>query len=686
LPVPDIRNKQELSGHLWAEIKRRGILRAGISYLLLSALLVLIYHNTGLVEFLPDWSKAALFIVLAVGFLIALYLAWNFERSPQGFVRTTSDQSWKNPLKASQRKPLTNHLVQVTLVVGIIALYLFSGIKNDPGQDVPSEKATSVYPNKSIAVLPFKNLSGNEENLYFSDGVMEAILNNLSRIKDLKVISRTSVEKYRDQNKSIKEIAQELEVAHILEGSVQRVGDEVRITAQLISAVDDEHIWADNYDRQLNDIFILQSEIAQTIAENLEVIVTTEERDLIKNAPTSNLRAYELYLKASHVDGESESDILEAIALCEEAIKLDPDFGWPYAMKTWFMTDLALYGYDKTIWFDSAMVLVDMSIKRDPKNFMAHSLKGYLNTLVHKDEQAINNYERSIELNPNNGYAFYRLGQYYMRTQDYEKAIQFILKGATLEQSEDADRYESYGYFLTQLDIEQAYNNFLISYQNDPTNPQVVGELMICSRYFKEFARGLEYAKEVLKLRPDLVNAKNAVAESYLFAGEYEEAKKYYLEMLEEVRGYSDDYMIFPFMHRLGYAMMNSGQEIEGRAHLETYRKTLLEAVENKQAKAFGMGEYYDLAIISASLGEKDEAYKWLKLAREKEVTEGAFFRIDFLVSDSMLDNLRDDPEFQDILYQKLQSQEEIKRIFYRKLSEYHDNNELKWLKTIDSP
>jgi hypothetical protein len=144
--------------------------------------------------------------------------------------------------------------------------------------------------------------------------------------------------------------------------------------------------------------------------------------------------------------------------------------------------------------------------------------------------------------------------------------------------------------------------------------------------------------------------------------------------------------MIFPFMHRLGYAMMNSGQEIEGRAHLETYRKTLLEAVENKQAKAFGMGEYYDLAIISASLGEKDEAYKWLKLAREKEVTEGAFFRIDFLVSDSMLDNLRDDPEFQDILYQKLQSQEEIKRIFYRKLSEYHDNNELKWLKTIDSP
>ena len=536
--------------------------------------------------------------------------------------------------------------------------------------------------NKSIAVLPFKNLSGSDDNLYFSDGVMEAILNNLSRIRDLKVVSRTSVEKYRNQNMSIKDIAQELEVANILEGSVQRVGDDVRITAQLISAENDEHIWADNYDRHLTDIFSIQSEIAQTIAENLEVILTMEERELIKNAPTSNLRAYELFLKAIYSETEKEEEIKNMIEMLDEVIILDPDFGLAYAYKARGCAILSFYGYPKSIWYDSAMALLDMAIMKDPYATDAYFGKAIIHRAVHEEKESINNLRKTIELNPNFATAYQLLGEYALTQKEYAKAIDYLLKSASLIGMDDdqTDFYEQYGYFLFELDIEQSCLNFKKSYERNPENYNIIQQLVDCSRYYQDYEEALYYALEWYKHRPDYINAKNILAMSYLTVKQFDNAEKYYREMMSTADQFENDYMIYPFAHRLGYAMMMNGKKEEGISIMEAYKDTLVAHINRKEIKTFSIGEYYDLATIYAALNQKQEALKWLNTAREK-VTEGAFFRIDYLISDPMLDNLRKEPEFKEMLNGKFQEKEEIRQLFYEKLALYHANNELKWLK-----
>jgi len=531
LPVPDFDKNKNLTGHLWAEIQRRDIIRAGMAYLVVSFLLVMLVSYLRDWITIPSWIINALIYTLAIFFPVALYFAWNYEFSPRGLVRTTSKESWRNPLKAGQRKPLTGNVIIIGLLTLVLLIYFYPQV-SDQGMVSPKAESSLALTQKSIAVLPFKNLSGSEDNLYFSDGVMEAILNNLSRIRDLKVVSRTSVEKYRNQNKTIKEIAQELEVANILEGSVQRIGDEVRITAQLISAENDEHIWADNYDRQLTDIFTIQSEIAQTIAENLEVIMTSEERELIKNAPTSNLKAYESFLKARHQQTHSEEKIKEVIALYDEAIILDPDFGLAYAYKGRLLAFLSLYGYPRSIWFDSVMVLQDLAIKKDPHAWEPYLVKAIQFESVHEDEQAIKNLRKVIELNPNAEYAFHLLGYYALRHKDYDNALDYLLKSASLVASDEdqSSAYERYGYFLYDLDIQQSCENFRKSYENNPDNIEVLRQLRNCAKYFQEYDKALEYSLEYQKHRPDLLNAKNLVAESYLTLKQFDQAEKMYRE------------------------------------------------------------------------------------------------------------------------------------------------------------
>lgn len=678
LPVPDIIHGKRKSG-LKDELIRRGVIRVGIVYLALLISLIMLYGETAEHLKLPEWIIYSVFGIIGLLFPLALYLAWNYERSPEGFIRTSTVQSLKNPMKASQRKPFTGNVIIVILLAVILGMYLYPRYFEAKDFD-PQINSNLVTNQKSIAVLPFKNLSGSEDNLYFSDGVMEAILNNLSRIKDLKVVSRTSVERYRNQNKSIREIAQELEVANILEGSVQRIGDDVRITAQLISAENDEHLWADNYDRQLEDIFSLQSEIAQTIAENLEVILTMEEKELIRNAPTTNLKAYELFLKAIHEEQNSEEDILSDIELCQEAIALDPDFGLAYAHIGRSLTNLGFYGYPKSLWYDSALLITEMAIRKAPKAWQPYLVKASIKSKVYEEDEVTRNLKKVLELNPNLSYAYHYLGFNAMKRKEFERSIDYSLKAASLIGKDDdqSNIFERYAYFLYDLDIEQSCLNFRKSYERNPENYNILPELINCARFFGENDQALIYAIEYQKLVPDLLNAKSLIAESYLFLEQYEEAEEFYSKMMKEADQFDNNYMIYPFVHRLGYAMMKNGDG-QGKVLMEAYKDTLIFALERKEIKTFGYGEYYDLSIICASLGQKEEAYKWLNAARDNE-TEGAFFRIEYLISDPMLDNLREDPEFKEILQAKYNERNEVNRIFNEKLEQYHVNNELKWL------
>ena len=667
------------------ELKRRNVYRVATVYAIAGWLIIQVADVIFPYFGLPAWMVTAIIIVTLLGFPVAVILAWIFEMSPGGIIRTGSREASDNPYPDRRKKPLTSTIAIVVLLVLLAGQFIYFAFLKKPDNEVQAASTASLsMPSNSIAVLPFLNLSEEKDNQYFSDGVMEAILNNLSMIRDLKVISRTSVEKYRNKDKSIAEIAAELEVANILEGSVQKVGDQVRVTAQLITAVNEDHIWADSYDRRLTDIFAIQSEIAQTIAENLEVIMTSDEIELMKNAPTSNLKAYELYLKAWYMDWGTEEEVLETIGLCDRAIELDPEFGMAYALKGRTLQRLGVYGYTETLCYDSAMRLQDLAIEKDPTIWLPYAVRAVLYTQSNQVQQAVKNIYQALELNPNNPWACEWLGKYLLVQNEYSQAIDQILKGATLSRGdvENNNFDESMGFFLYHLDKEQSHQYFLKALEVNPNSAPVFQQLLNCSMYFGDYDQMVKYALEYRKLRPGLANAANMVAQSYLFAGRYGEAEAVYEEMLDATSKFASTYMVFAFKHRLGYAKWMNGKKDEGRRIMESHRDSLLMAIQREESVNFGSGKYYDLALIYAVLGQKEEALANLREAREQE-KDGAFYRLEYLLADPMLDNLREEPEFQKMLEASKTEQEEITRIFHDKLREYHARKELKWLKEV---
>jgi len=347
LPIPEVSQEKELSGHLWAELQRRGVIRAGTTFLMISLLLILLLpYGESMVGF-PVWTKTALITALLIGFPLAMYLAWNYEQSPEGFVRTTSQQSWQNPYKASQRKPMTSNVIIIGLVLVIVFMYLYPRFLSADRSQEPTE-TTSETPiiDKSIAVIPFVNMSNDPDQEYFSDGMMEEILNHLVKIEDLLVISRTSVMRYKGTTKSSSEIAQELGVATILEGSVRKAGDRVRITVQLINGSTNMHLWSETYDREFTDVFAIQSEVAQQIANILQATIDPEVIKQLESKPTENMEAYNLYLEASFILDNlfDQTQYTKAHELLEKAIALDPDFALAYTMmaRYWIFPILTL--------------------------------------------------------------------------------------------------------------------------------------------------------------------------------------------------------------------------------------------------------------------------------------------------------------------------------------------------------
>ena len=233
-----------------------------------------------------------------------MYLAWNYERSPKGFVRITSQQSWQNPYSAGQRKPFTGTFIIAGLVLVIVIMHLsprFLSLSVDRNQEPIDSSLELPVMDKSIAVLPFENMSNDPEQSYFSNGMTVDLLTQLSKIGDLRVISRASIMQYINTTKSSSEIAEELGVTYILAGSVRKYDDNVRISVQLIDARTDSHIWADDFDRELKNIFAIQRDVSLEVANVLKVKLTSVEKKRFENIPTENTEAYDKYQKGQEL-------------------------------------------------------------------------------------------------------------------------------------------------------------------------------------------------------------------------------------------------------------------------------------------------------------------------------------------------------------------------------------------------
>jgi len=455
LVVPDARAARQLTGTFWAEVNRRGMIRAGVAYFVVVLLLILLLREVNSWLTLPDWSMQILVTALAVGFPLAMYLAWNYERSPEGFIRTTSQQSWQNPYSASQRKPLTSTLIIAGLVLVIMIMYLFprflAGDRNRESNDSALELPVM---NKSIAVIPFENLSADEENQYFADGQMEAILNHLTKIADLRVISRTTMMGYRGTTKSVPEIAQELGVRYVLEGSVQKSGQKVRINAQLIDSDSDRHLWSNNYDRDLTDIFAIQTEIAKSVAQELRATITSREQTIIESAPTSDLTAYDYYLRGLNYYYRSyaKEDFQYANQMFERAIEIDPNFTLAWVGLAAASRWIYWHHYDRSEehlaqtkeYLDKAIALDPdlMEVQLETGKYFYHCKLNY--------PGALQILEKLKSEYPNNDHLHLWVGFVYRRMGQFQKSFDFTDRATSLNPS-GWESWNASGATLTML-------------------------------------------------------------------------------------------------------------------------------------------------------------------------------------------------------------------------------------------
>ncbi|MDX1569856.1 MAG: hypothetical protein R3200_05170 [Xanthomonadales bacterium] len=330
------------------ELKRRNVFRVAAAYLVSAWLLIeigsLMFEAFGF----PDWAAQMLIMVLALGLIPTVIFAWAYELTPEGVKRESEVDRSESITPHTGRRLDQVTIVMILLALGVIMVDNFVLEKGGWPKQTAEQEATEPSPEpeptiaaeppepafepdpNSVAVLPFVNMSPDPDNEYFSDGISEELLNLLVRIEELRVPSRTSSFAFKGRNTDIREIARTLDVAHVLEGSVRKAGDKVRITAQLIDVRNDRHVWSDTYDRELTDIFAIQDEIAEAIIESLQVALGTTQ-PAPKRVQPENFEAYDLYLQGLHLFRQRGDALLEAEKLLRQAVESDPKFAYAWA-------------------------------------------------------------------------------------------------------------------------------------------------------------------------------------------------------------------------------------------------------------------------------------------------------------------------------------------------------------------
>jgi len=353
------------------ELQRRHVYRVAVAYGVVSWLLIQIATQVFPFFEIPNWAVRMVVILLLLGFPVALVLGWAYELTPEGLKRADEVGAAKSFSPSTARKIDFAIIIALLVVIGLFAFQRFG----------PSHSTASTgIPEKSIAVLPFENLSAERENAFFTDGVQDEILTDLAKVADLKVISRTSVMQYKNATtRNLREIAQQLGVAHVLEGSVQRAGGRVRVSAQLIDARSDTHLWAERYDRDLADVFAIQSEIAKTIANQLQAKISPSEKAAIEKAPTTDLTVFDLYERAKALWADvtdplhAKEKLPQAAQLLDEAVARDPQFLLAWCLLSRVHGALYWTGHDRTpARLDLANVAVQTALRLQPDTGEAH--------------------------------------------------------------------------------------------------------------------------------------------------------------------------------------------------------------------------------------------------------------------------------------------------------------------------
>ncbi len=389
-----------------AELKRRNVYKVAVAYVVVAWLLIQIATQVFPFFAVPNWAVRLVVLLLILGFPVALVFSWAFEITLEGIKRESEVAPDKSITRGTGRKIAAFTAIAAVLAVGLMMVHLLRP-KTSLGARPGTGTAATDIPQKSIAVLPFENLSDDKANGYFTDGIQDEILTRLAKIADLKVISRTSTQHYKSTPENVPEIARQLGVAHILEGSVQKSADAVRVNVQLIKAATDSHLWADSFDRKLTDVFAVESEVAKAIANQLQAKITGREAVVLAEKPTTNPEAYDNYLRGLAYDLKSANSTVnsrEAQKYLKEAVRLDPKFALAWTLLSFIDAHAYLtQTLQPTIQLrEEAKQAAATALALEPDLAEAVQAQGYYHYACLKEyDTAVSYFERARTLLPN---------------------------------------------------------------------------------------------------------------------------------------------------------------------------------------------------------------------------------------------------------------------------------------------
>jgi serine/threonine protein kinase/Tfp pilus assembly protein PilF len=495
---------------------------------------------------------------------------------------------------------------------------------------------------KSIAVLPFANLSGDPENEYFSDGVTEDILTQLSKIADLTVVSRTSVMRFKNTEKSLREIGKELGVATILEGSVRRSENRVRIVSQLIDAQNDKQLWAETYNRELEDIFEIQSDVARKIAAELAAEFSPVERERIEKKPTGDLRAYDYHLKGrEYFLRRAKEDNELALELYHKALELDPNYALAYAgIAAAYSERVARFGFAQA-WLDSAIAVAEKALSIDSDLAEAHTALGNAYRPKGWLRKALESYHRAVEINPNYDGAVNGIGAVHSNLGETAKALQWYKKSVLLNPTDAAAPANIATTCVEVGDYARAERWYRRALEIQPDLSFAEFNLSYVYMLQGKNRQALEQIEQALSKYPDNIDGLYVAGDVALFPGHDAQAKAYF-ERLKELA--PESYFGRYANIRLGYLLWKAGEKEEARSR---FGKSL--ALLEKELEQGGQNPWvpYDIASIYAVQSDKREAREWL----QKSIDAG-YRDVGWLMMDPLFDNLHNDARFKEMMAQ----------------------------------
>ena len=668
LPRPSNTGEKKLSGRFIAELTRRGIFRAGLTYCALGYILYIL--SKSLIH--SPTLLTILYGLLLLGVPVSIYLAWNYEQSPKGFVRVTSREAWENPYSDRQKKPFTGNFVIVLLLLIIVSLLAVPRIDSKTGNSASTDR--------SLAILPFEDMSPGKDQKYFSDGVMDEILTRLSKISDLRLISRTTMENYRETNKAIPHIADELNVGYVLEGSVQKIGDKVRVIVQLINGEDDSHVWSESYQRDIEDIFQIQTEISQTIASELNIQLGSFAQNQLSTKPTDNLSAYDYYLRAEAIDLIDEEQTHKAISLYKQAIDLDPEFALAYAKLAGIQKRKRTYGVPREVWYDSSMRLIDRALLLEPELTEAYYERAELRIEDDQWELAEKDLAKVIQLDPNNVDALNRLGNRKIDQGDHKEGVRLVLEAWSRQTIDDLEDFNSINSIALRYyrigEIDSAFIIIDRSLEINPKQPGLLAGLAGAATTQGDLKRSNHYYRKLLSLNPEDYFAMRELARNLTWMGEYEQSIEFFQKSDQIIEDFEQTDKVPASSHRLGYALVESGDSVRGWELINKAFDESLERVEKGELHNYA-GEFYDLAAISAYRNDVEEALYWIGRTFEE-----GWFSTPFLKYDPMLENIRDHAELKNVIETEEKNLQSIQNEYQIQISELEKKGQLRSVRT----